>query len=318
MKPIDPTSVYRGRFAPSPTGPLHFGSLVTALGSFLQARHHGGEWHLRIDDLDPYRYSAEAATLIPKQLEAFGLQWDGVIEYQSSHEPHYHRLLQHLIDHHHAYPCGCTRREVAASPRVGPEGPVYPGTCRNGVARGKRPHAIRMKVVDSPISINDPVQGQITSQLSQDVGDFIVQRTDGVIAYQLAAAINDVEGGFTEVVRGADLLSSTLRQVWLHQCLGLPSPHYLHLPVATFSNGKKLSKQTHAEPLTQLEPSRQLIEALTFLNQAPPEGLHDGSAAAILDWAVEHWEPSRFARVLKKPRSTIPTDKHRSHSDTQL
>lgn len=300
-----PSGPYRGRFAPSPTGPLHFGSLVTALGSYLQARSRNGEWVLRIDDIDPERDSREALALIPRQLESFGLCWDGPIVYQSRHAARHREALQTLLDSGRAFPCGCTRSEIAAEAKPGLEGPIYPGTCRKGLPAGKTARAVRIRVDDARVSFDDPLQGHISSELAADVGDFIIQRADGLIAYQLAAAVDDAVGGFTEVVRGADLLSSTVRQLWLHTCLGLPSPQYMHLPVAVNADGEKLSKQTHAQPLDVSQPGSQLVAALGFLEQRPPLELTGYMPNDILDWALQHWEPARLKDVASRPAPYI-------------
>lgn len=284
---------YRGRFAPSPTGPLHFGSLVTALGGFLQARSRGGEWRLRIDDIDPDRDIADALSLIPRQLEAFGLLWDGPVVYQSLHAARHREALQTLLASGRAFYCGCTRREIGSG--------IYPGTCRDGLPAGKAARSVRVRVDDARPAFDDPLQGRISADLAADVGDFIIRRADGLIAYQLAAAVDDADGGFTEVVRGADLLSSTLRQIWLQRRLDLPSPAYLHLPIAVDANGAKLSKQTHAPPLDMARPGPQLVAALAFLEQQPPAELADSAPQAILDWAIGQWEPERLRGVSQKP-----------------
>ncbi|HET7307368.1 MAG TPA: tRNA glutamyl-Q(34) synthetase GluQRS [Gammaproteobacteria bacterium] len=285
--------IYSGRFAPSPTGPLHFGSLVTALGGFLQARSRNGEWRLRIDDIDPDRDSPAALSLIPRQLEAFGLHWDSAIVYQSRRAPRHHKALQSLLDSGRAFYCGCSRRDIG--------GDIYPGTCRNGLPAGKAARSVRVRVDDARPAFDDPLQGRIAGDLAAEVGDFVIRRADGLIAYQLAAAVDDADGGFTEVVRGADLLSSTLRQIWLHRCLGLPSPAYLHLPVAVDANGDKLSKQTRAPSLNSTQPGPQLVAALAFLDQEPPPALADDPPADILEWAVAHWQPQRLRGVAARP-----------------
>ncbi|HET8552725.1 MAG TPA: tRNA glutamyl-Q(34) synthetase GluQRS [Gammaproteobacteria bacterium] len=288
-----PAGPYRGRFAPSPTGPLHFGSVVTALGGFLQARSRDGEWQLRIDDIDPDRDSSAALALIPRQLEAFGLHWDGAIVYQSHRAARHREALQTLLDSGRAFYCGCSRREIGDG--------IYPGTCRNGLPAGKAARSVRVRVDDARPAFDDPLQGHVTSDLATEVGDFVIRRADGLIAYQLAAAVDDADGGFTEIVRGADLLSSTLRQIWLHRCLDLPSPAYLHLPIAVDANGDKLSKQTHAPPLDSARPGPQLVAALTFLEQRPPTELAVYAPADILDWAVAHWQPQRLRGVAARP-----------------
>jgi glutamyl-Q tRNA(Asp) synthetase len=292
---------YRGRFAPSPTGPLHFGSLVTAVGSYLQARRHNGEWRLRIDDIDPQRDSKAALALIPCQLEAFGLNWDGPIIHQSRHAARHREALRTLLRQGRAFRCGCTRSEVAAIAEQGAEGPIYPGTCRNGLPAGKTARSVRVKVDDARIGFDDPLQGRIATELARDVGDFIIERADGLIAYQLAAAVDDADAGFTEIVRGADLLPSTLRQIWLHRCLGLPSPNFMHLPVAVDANGRKLSKQNHAPAVDPLRPGIELVAALEFLGQRPPAELVHCAPQEILVWAVGHWDPDPMRGLARLP-----------------
>lgn len=284
---------YSGRFAPSPTGPLHFGSLVTALGGFLQARRAGGTWALRIDDIDPARDSKAAVDRIPRQLAAFGLGWDGPIIYQSARAERHREVAERLLADRLAFRCACTRRELAAAP-VGPDGPVYPGTCRQAVAAGRAGRAIRLRVEPGTVAFIDPLQGAVACDLASELGDFVIRRADGPVAYQLAAALDDVEEGYTEVVRGADLLYSTLRQLYLQRLLGLSSPRYLHLPVAVNGRGEKLSKQTHAAPLDSARPGPQLAAALDFLAQQPPAELSTCAPTDILAWAVAHWQPDRL------------------------
>jgi glutamyl-Q tRNA(Asp) synthetase len=282
---------------------LHFGSLVTAVGSYLQARCRDGEWHLRIDDIDPDRDSSTAVAEIPRQLEAFGLYWDGSIVHQSRNGVRHRDAIETLLRHGRAFHCGCSRRQITASARSGPEGSIYPGTCRAGLPPGKKPRSIRLRVDDTRVDLDDPLQGPVSSQLSEDVGDFVIRRADGCVAYQLAAAVDDAADGFTEVVRGADLLPSTLRQMWLHACLGLPSPAYMHLPVALDANGEKLSKQTRAAPLEPSRPGHQLVAVLRFLDQRPPAELAGAPPRAILDWAAAHWHPRRLRGILNKDAS---------------
>lgn len=296
-----PSGPYRGRFAPSPTGPLHFGSLVTALGGFLQARSAGGTWSLRIDDIDPPRNSHAARELIPRQLEAFGLAWDGAIVYQSHRKARHREVLVYLIDAGWAFPCGCTRGEVAALAPAGPDGSVYPGTCRGGIPTGKTARTVRLRVKDAVVVLADPLQGRVRCDLAAEIGDFVIRRADGLVAYQLAAAVDDADAGFTEVVRGADLLYSTLRQMYLLQRLELASPAYLHLPIAVNARGDKLSKQTHAKPLDMARPGLQLMAALRFLDQQPPVELANCPPRDVLEWAVAHWRPERLRGVARRP-----------------
>ena len=232
-----------GRFAPSPTGPLHFGTLVAALGSYLLAKCSGGRWLLRIEDLDPPRVVPGAAETMLRLLEQLGFEWDGEIVYQSQRYARYQQILEQLDQDGRVFDCSCTRREILASaPHSGEEGPVYPGTCRGG-ARGKRSErAIRLRVANEDISYRDGVFGLQKQNLEEEVGDFILHRVDGLFAYQLAVVVDDIDTGITQVVRGADLLSSTPRQLYLYQCLNVAPPDYFHLPLAFGDNGKKLSK----------------------------------------------------------------------------
>lgn len=288
---------YRGRFAPSPTGPLHFGSLVAAVGSFLEARSRGGEWLVRIEDLDPPREPAGAADDILRTLEAFGLHWDSAVLYQSRRHAAYEAALSRLRTRGVLYPCACTRREIADSALTGVDGPVYPGTCRNGVAAGREGRALRVRTDDSAIAFDDRVQGCIESRLERDVGDFILRRADGLYAYQLAVVVDDAEQGVTEVVRGADLLGSTARQIHLQRLLALPTPVYAHLPIAVDAEGAKLSKQTGAEPVSVAHASECWWDALRFLGQEPPAGLLTEPAFVIRDWAIAHWAPTAVPRT---------------------
>jgi glutamyl-Q tRNA(Asp) synthetase len=239
---------YRGRFAPSPTGPLHFGSLVAAVGSFLEARSRGGEWLVRVEDLDPPREAAGAADLILRTLEAYGLHWDGELVFQSSRGELYQAALARLIETGAVYPCACSRREIGeASTMAG----IYPGTCREGLPPGRPARAMRLRVGSRAVHFLDGVQGSVEQYLDTQVGDFVIQRADGLIAYQLAVVVDDAAQGVNAVVRGSDLLESTGRQMLLQRLLGLPPVDYVHLPVATDAVGAKLSKQTGASPLDE-------------------------------------------------------------------
>ncbi|HEV2007463.1 MAG TPA: tRNA glutamyl-Q(34) synthetase GluQRS, partial [Burkholderiales bacterium] len=263
-------SIYRGRFAPSPTGPLHFGSLVAAVASYLEARHRDGEWLVRIEDLDPPRVVAGATDDILRILEACGMHWDGTVIYQSAHHDAYHAALHRLRARDVVYPCACTRREIADSALAGVEGPVYPGTCRNGVADGKVARALRIDTRGASIAFVDALQGAVRQDLETEIGDFVLYRADQVIAYQLAVVVDDAEQGITDVVRGADLLDSTPRQIYLQQLLNLPSPRYMHVAIAVNAAGEKLSKQTLAAAIGAQQPLPELIRALHFLGQDPP------------------------------------------------
>ncbi len=281
-------SPYRGRFAPSPTGPLHFGSLVAAVGSYLQARSQGGQWLVRIEDLDPPREVPGATDDILHTLEAFGFEWDGEVMYQSRRHEAYEAALEKLRHVGALYACGCTRREIADSSVNGIEGPVYPGTCRAGLASGKSARAWRVRVDGAVVEFNDLLQGMQRCALATDIGDFVVKRADRLFAYQLAVVVDDAEQGITEVVRGADLLHSTPRQILLQRLLDLPTPRYLHLPVVLNEQGEKLSKQTFAVPVDCTNPLPALRQALELLGQTPPEHDIDG-LAGFWRWAVQNW-----------------------------
>ena len=289
-------STYRGRFAPSPTGPLHFGSLVAATGSYLEARVHDGEWHLRMEDVDLPRCSPMAADAILRALEAHGFAWDGEVVRQSLRTDAYAAALERLKAAGLVFPCACTRRELADS-AIAPDGAaIYPGTCRNGLAPGRTARAWRLRVGDARIRFEDAIQGPIESDLAFDAGDFILLRADGFHAYQLAVVVDDAAVGITHVVRGADLLASTSRQIHVQQCLGVPTPEYAHLPVVLDAAGEKLSKQTMAAPVDAARPGAGLFAALEFLGQKPPPQLSPAAPGEIWSWATEHWRLDRVPR----------------------
>jgi glutamyl-Q tRNA(Asp) synthetase len=257
-----------GRFAPSPTGPLHFGSLVAALASWLDARAANGRWLVRMEDLDRPRMQPGAAGEILRALERLGLDWDGEVTYQSRRAALYQAALEQIRAH--SYWCCCTRREIAdSSLGLASDGAaIYPGTCRRGLPPGKPPRALRLRVDASKIEFVDRVQGRREQVLSRDVGDFVLYRADGQFAYQLAVVVDDAAQGVTDVVRGADLIDSTARQIFLQRLLGLPTPRYLHVPVAVNAAGEKLSKQTGAEAVDLSRPEQALRRALAFLGQS--------------------------------------------------
>lgn len=290
---VTPSSSYVGRFAPSPTGPLHFGSLIAALGSFLSTRQAGGRWLLRMEDIDPPREVPGAADAILRSLETHGLEWNGTVLYQSRRTQAYEEALERLQEAGLLYPCNCTRSEIAAKGEYGPFGPIYPGTCRNGARKGRKRHALRVLTHDRPITFEDRLQGPQTQCLQTSVGDFVVRRADGLYAYQLAVVVDDAAQGVTDIVRGADLLDSTARQIHLQQILGTPTPRYLHLPIAVNAQGEKLSKQTHAAPLDNLRPGENLWDALHFLRQNPPKSLRSAPAFEVIEWATDAWRPDR-------------------------
>ena len=272
--------------------------MVAAVGSFLQARKQNGEWLVRMEDLDPPREAPGAAADILRTLEAFGLHWDGEVMYQSRRGAQYAEALERLKAQGALYPCACSRREIADSSVNGVDGPVYPGTCRDGIAPGRSPRAWRVKVDGQRIEYIDAIQGRLSRNLAQDFGDFIVQRADGFFAYQLAVVVDDAEQGITEIVRGADLIESTPRQIHLQRLLNLPTPNYLHLPVALNARGEKLSKQTLAAPLDSARPLPALLQIMRFLGQEAPKELAEGSIEEFWQWPVGNWDLARIPDAL--------------------
>jgi len=275
--------VYVGRFAPSPTGPLHFGSLAAAVASYLDTRAAGGRWLLRMEDLDRPRTVPGAAVEILRQLERLGFEWDGPVLLQSGRMERYRAALERLAAASATYACGCTRAEIADSALAIDGARIYPGTCRAGLPSGKTKRAVRLLTRGAAIAFEDRVQGAQRQDVEREVGDFVLWRADGVFAYQLAVVVDDAEQGVTDVVRGADLLDSTARQIFLQRLLGSPQPRYLHVPVAINAAGEKLSKQTGAPPAAPTD----LARALAFLGQPP---------AATLAEAVRNWDPARVPR----------------------
>ncbi|MEO8159429.1 MAG: tRNA glutamyl-Q(34) synthetase GluQRS [Betaproteobacteria bacterium] len=285
-----------GRFAPSPTGPLHFGSLIAALASYADARARQGQWLLRIEDLDPPREHPGAAESFPRVLEYFGFTWDGPILRQSRRHDAYESALAQLAERGKVFPCACSRLDLESSATgIGGER-VYPGTCRQGLLPGRSPRAWRMRVGNEPVDFVDRLQGAQQQVLARDVGDFVVKRADGFWGYQLAVVVDDAAQGVTDVVRGADLLASTPRQIWLQRELGLPQPHYLHVPVAINSDGEKLSKQTLARPLPMSDPLPVLINAWRFLDQAW-QGEEFANVREFWEWAIPRWDVRRLPPV---------------------
>ncbi|MQY52216.1 tRNA glutamyl-Q(34) synthetase GluQRS [Rhodocyclus gracilis] len=293
--PVVTSPVYRGRFAPSPSGALHFGSLVAAVGSYLDARAAGGEWLLRIEDIDAPRSLPGAADAIVRTLAGFGFVWDGEVLVQSRRVDRYHAALVALQLDGDVYPCACSRSEIADSSvaQSVDGGRVYPGTCRSGLAAGRAARAWRMRVPAQEVGFMDRVQGAYAQQLERDVGDFVLLRADGQFAYQLAVVVDDADQGVTAVVRGADLLASTPRQIWLQQRLGVPTLTYAHLPVATDVHGQKLSKQSLARPVDCAGGAAVLAEVMAFLGQPVPAALHGAPLSEFWAWAVAHWSMAR-------------------------
>lgn len=296
---------YIGRFAPSPTGPLHIGSLIAAVASYCDARAHDGKWLLRIEDIDETRCKPEYADDIIATLHQFGFRWDGDINTQSatqSREKNYYAAaLQTLIKNKQVYACQCSRKEIAdSSQQVGIEGAVYPGTCRH-LQIGHASNAIRLLTNNTVITVDDRIQGTQTQNIASEIGDFIVRRRDGLFSYQLAVVVDDAISGITHIVRGADLLDSTPRQIYLQQLLGYTTPDYLHIPIAVNADGQKLSKQTLAPAIRSSDAIAALTTALGYLRQPIGElqSTQIRSPQDLLDVAIKQWRPERIpaARV---------------------
>jgi glutamyl-Q tRNA(Asp) synthetase len=289
---------YIGRFAPSPTGPMHFGSLVAATASYCDAKANTGKWLIRMEDLDKPRELKGAADNILHMLEAFGFVWNDEVVYQSQRAKLYAEALNILQSKQLIYPCICTRKEIADSGNaLGIDGVIYPKTCLKH-APGTNTHAaFRIMTLDKSITFLDKIQGEITQNLACDVGDFILKRTDGLFAYQLAVVVDDAAQGITHIVRGADLLDSTPRQIYLQQVLGFAIPSYAHIPIAANIAGEKLSKQTLAKPIDINLPEHQVFNALSFLGQQPPAELKNTNLNEIWRWATSNWKLSQVPKV---------------------
>jgi glutamyl-Q tRNA(Asp) synthetase len=310
---------YRGRFAPSPSGPLHFGSLVAAIGSFLEARTRGGDWLVRIEDLDPPRCRPGAADDILRSLERLGLTWDGRVMHQSSRTDAYGVAFDRLRSGGWLVPCRCSRAQLAALPanrsRAPGEELGHPSRCVPGSHRAATVPAWRFRAPDLDVAFVDRVQGPQSQNVARCGGDFVVRRRDGLFAYQLAVVVDDAAQGITDVVRGADLLDSTARQILLQQALHLPRPTYMHLPLAVDASGAKLSKSGDAPAVLHAAPAAPIVAALQFLRQDPPAGLGRARLDEVWTWALEHWQPSRLsgmrsgaapAATLHKARTEVP------------
>lgn len=295
-------SSYIGRFAPSPTGPLHFGSLIAAVGSYLQARHQQGQWLLRMEDVDQPRCSEVAAAQILYTLEGYGFEWDGEVVYQSQRDSIYREFVETLRQHEHLYVCDCSRREIEQRITTEQLTPgIYPGTCRIRYRPDRPQTALRLRVEAGETGFVDAIQGPLSQQLQQQVGDFVLRRADGLYAYQLAVVVDDALQGITEVVRGCDLLDNTPRQIYLQGLLDLPTPGYAHLPIVVNRDGQKLSKQTYAPALALSRPQQSLYKVLQFLGQQPPAELTDARLTELWSWATDNWQLSRVPRITKQP-----------------
>jgi glutamyl-Q tRNA(Asp) synthetase len=285
---LSPADSSIGRFAPTPSGALHFGSLLAALASFLDARQRHGHWLVRMEDLDQPRNKPGAQDQILQALTAHGMHWDGPVQIQSQHQKSYQEQINHWIDQGLAYYCDCSRKDLIAYKGV------YPGTCRGRHLPPAADHAVRVRVTDEPVVFTDRLQGKISQRLESEIGDFVVRRRDGIIAYQLAVVMDDIAQGVTDIVRGADLLESTPRQLWLYQLLQTPVPAYLHIPLMMTRRGQKLSKRLGSAPIHPQAASSSLFAALNVLNQQPPATLQKATVAELIAWGLEHWQPMQL------------------------
>jgi glutamyl-Q tRNA(Asp) synthetase len=297
MTAITP-STYIGRFAPTPSGHLHFGSLVAALASYLDARSVGGRWLMRMEDLDPPREEPGAQAAILKALESYGFEWDGEVVRQSDRHDAYAEVLNRLFNHGLAYACTCSRKTLA------PYHGIYPGLCRNA-GHDTKDAAIRLRVPELEYHFIDRVQGEYRQHLGQDVGDFVIRRRDGLYAYQLAVVLDDAWQGITDVVRGADLLDSTPRQLYLQELLGLPQPRYLHIPLITQPDGHKLGKSYRSPPLTEDQATPLLLRALRALGHNPGAELAYATPREVLNWGIAHWDAGLIPRTLNLPEAQL-------------
>ena len=283
---------YRGRFAPSPTGELHLGTLLAAVGSYLQARTQQGEWLMRIEDVDTTRRVEGASDALLRALEGFGFEWDGVEVYQSQRTELYEAALEILSQKDLIYPCTCSRKQLAEQGKA----QVYTGHCRHRRLPLKEEHALRIRVADQLINFDDRTIGQYQQQLASECGDFVIKRKDSLFAYQLAVVVDDAEQGITEVVRGTDLLDSTPRQIYLQQQLDYAQPDYLHLPLLIDEHGHKLGKSTGAAALDLKHPVASLHSTLKLLGQQPPEELARDDLNSLWQWATQHWNINRIPK----------------------
>lgn len=286
-----PFSTYVGRFAPTPSGYLHFGSLLTAVASYLDARHHHGRWLVRLEDLDTPRNVAGASEHILRTLQAYGLHWDDEVLKQSDRLKSYQQTIDGWLNTGQAYYCDCSRRDIIAHDGV------YPGTCRQRHLPAAPNHAIRVNVGQQPVRFKDRLQSLASQNLTKVAEDFIIRRRDGIIAYQLAVVIDDIAQGVTDIVRGADLLDSTPRQLCLYRLLQQPAPRYLHIPLIMRHDGEKLSKRLGSAPLEASQAAATLYRALCILTPNPPASLLTAPVQQQLEWAVAHWQPQRLPAI---------------------
>ena len=289
-------TTYKGRFAPSPTGSVHYGTLVSAVGSYLQAKKNNGEWIIRIEDVDTTRKVKGSDTEILKTLDAFGFQWQGEAVYQSQRTEHYQHALDQLISQSLIFPCLCSRKQLAKIDNT-----IYPGCCRSRLLPEVKPHALRIRAGDINITFNDHVMNRQIQNIKRECGDFIVKRRDGLFAYQLAVVVDDALQNITEVVRGADLLGSTNRQIYLQQKLDYPTPQYCHLPLAIDNDGNKISKSAGIAAVDIRHKEILLVSVLNFLGQSTPTDLKNSTLDDIWTWAIQNWNIHQTS-----PQNTIP------------
>ncbi len=291
-------SSYIGRFAPTPSGFLHFGSLVAALASWLDARAVGGRWLLRMEDIDPPREAPGARDAILQTLERYALVWDGEVVYQSQRHDAYAEVVDRLFRQGLAYACTCSRKQLEAF------NGIYPGFCRNA-GHGRANAAIRLRVPELSYHFTDRVQGRFEQHLGREVGDFVIQRRDGLYAYQLAVVLDDAWQGVTDIVRGADLLDNTPRQLYLQELLGFSQPRYLHIPLITQPDGHKLGKSYRSPPLAPEQATPLLLRALRALGQATDPALDNASPAEVLAVARQQWRVQAIARQMTLPEADL-------------
>ena len=287
-------TIYKGRFAPSPTGPVHFGTLIAAVGSYLQAKKNHGEWIIRMEDVDITRKVEGSDTDILHTLETFGFEWHGEVIYQSQQTEHYEHALEQLISQSLVFPCSCSRKQLATSDTDQVDSQIYPGICRNRQlpetrTDETREHALRILAEDITIKFDDAVMGEQSQNIKQQCGDFIIKRRDGLFAYQLAVVVDDALQNVTEIVRGSDLLDSTERQIYLQQLLGYPTPAYCHLPLAVDAGGNKISKSEGAAKVDIKNREKLICSVLEFLGQDPPADLSGCNLNDIWKWGADNW-----------------------------
>ncbi len=271
-----------GRFAPTPSGGLHLGSICAALASYLNIKAQGGQWHLRIDDIDKTRIVAGASTMIMKTIEALGLEWSGEVVYQSSNTARYEEIIKTLETSGALYPCICTRKMIGKG--------LYKGTCRERIVSISKPHSLRVRLDDRLIKFKDLTKGLIVGRADQLFGDFVARRIDGYHSYHLATIVDDSDAGVTEVIRGDDLLQSTFPQLWLYKKLGIKTPNYSHILTVKDASGVKLSKQTGAEVVTPNMATYALSTSLELLGIPVPKSIEGDKPNTLLKWGLSRWK----------------------------